>query len=143
MVKGAPEVLLSRCSYIIELDGSESELTLEKRSLILNKFTEWSMRGIRVLVLCRMILPSNYSILNGDEFSSWFKFSCTNQLTFVSLLGFVDPPKSDVRECIRGIRNLGVRVVMATGDFSLTAKSIAKAVKIYYYITLNINFKKF
>lgn len=74
------------------------------------------------------------------RFSSWFKSAACSDMCFVGLVGFVDPPKQDILEAIREIRSLGVRVVMATGDYSLTASSIAKQVK---YLKIELKNAKF
>lgn len=97
----------------------------EKRAVIEKKLFDWSSLGRRVVVMCKLNLPlDNLPFYNN--FEKWFK-SC-HSLCFVGMIAFLDPPKMDIHESIIGIRKLGIRVIMATGDYSITAGSIAKEV---------------
>ncbi|MCX7989201.1 MAG: cation-transporting P-type ATPase [Aquificaceae bacterium] len=53
------------------------------------------------------------------------------RIQIVGLVGFLDPPKEGVREAVEAARGAGIRVMMITGDNLLTAKAVAKRVKIY------------
>lgn len=130
MATGAPEILLKKCSILVESDGTESELSKDKLVIIERKLNEWSSLGRRVIVLCKMYLTLD-DLLVIDNFNAWFK-NCT-KLSYVGLVGFLDPPKLNIHESIVGIRNLGTRVIMATGDYSITAASIAKEVEYFIY----------
>lgn len=108
----------------------ESELGQDKLVTIERKINEWSSLSRRVVVICKIFLSLDQLPLSSD-FSKWFK-SC-NRLSYVGAVGFRDPPKINVYASIAGIRKLGIRVIMATGDYSITAASIAKEV-IYLFI---------
>lgn len=147
--------MLKKSSRILEADGSESEMTDNKLKMIRDKLLNWSFRGLiylffiffyiisifslvffqlgrRVVALCRLTLNLDALPFEKGQFASWFRNDC-NYLCFVGLVGFVDPPKQDISNTIQDIRKLGIRIVMATGDYSVTAGSIAKQVKTNYY----------
>lgn len=53
-----------------------------------------------------------------------------NNMTFVGLIGMIDPPRPGVKEAINTCRKAGIKTVMITGDHIATAKSIAKELNI-------------
>lgn len=127
MAKGAPEVLLNKCSHLLKLEsGDEIPLDTTSRAKIQSKLDEWSMKSRRVIILCQMRLPHD-DLPFSNGFSTWFKQTC-NQLCFLGMLGCVDPPRPNLSQCIWSLRQYGARVVMATGDYSTTAVTIAKEV---------------
>jgi sodium/potassium-transporting ATPase subunit alpha len=125
-VIGASDILLKRCSRFIEPNGTETEFNNEKRQLVEKKIDEWSFLGLRLVLLCKMYIQLDELSQNKD-ISTWFK-TCFN-LSYVGSIAFRDPPKMKVYDSIVAIRKLGLRVIMATGDYSITAASIAKEVK--------------
>lgn len=73
-------------------------------------------QGLRVLAL-------GIGDHESDVIEEW-------EIEIVGLVGFLDPPKENVKEAIRVAEKAGIRVVMITGDNALTAKAIAKEVGI-------------
>jgi len=106
-MKGAPEAILERCSHRA-VDGMDRPLDEEERSLILADNDGLAARGLRVIALA-----------SGTGRSD-------GQLTFLGLVGIVDPPAEGVRETIGMLREAGIRTVVITGDQRATAEAIAR-----------------
>lgn len=109
IVKGAPEIVVSRCTL------AEKDKVLE----LCNTLAEKSYR-----VLCIALKPLDEVPANPDP------EIIENNLTFVGLLGLNDPPQSDTVEAVNTCNIAGIRTVMITGDNILTAKAIARRIGI-------------
>jgi Ca2+-transporting ATPase len=122
-VKGAPELLLERSLKIIDHDGVRdiSKDDIEKN---LETMRNMAADALRVLAMSYKELPDNYDISNlvVDEVEA--------DLTFVGLIGMIDPPREEVPEAIRLAQQAGIRSVMVTGDHKITAVAIAKEIGI-------------
>ncbi|KAG2186399.1 hypothetical protein INT43_002837, partial [Umbelopsis isabellina] len=126
-VKGAPDVLLPRCSYYMTKDGQEKSLTEEAKIAINKSQEQLSSQGQRVLALCSRTfsLPSKSLTLEGEKIAESAE-AANCDLTIVGLVGIVDPPRKEIPSVVATLRKAGCRVVMVTGDFSITAAAIAK-----------------
>ena len=113
--KGAPDVVLELCSRI-DVGGEVSPLTDEARSMIIETNRQFASQALRVLAFAYKPLVSGKDVDESDE----------NDLVFVGLQGMIDPPRDEVRGAIDKCRNAGIRSVMITGDYSLTAQAIAR-----------------
>ncbi|EIW79754.1 calcium ATPase transmembrane domain M-containing protein [Coniophora puteana RWD-64-598 SS2] len=129
LVKGGPDVLFGACSRVMLADGSETPLDARARQELTTLQSEWSSEGQRVLALCRRSLDGLKPGLNANEMEE-LMYAELQELTLIGLVGIRDPPRSDVPAAIEVIRRAGVRVFMVTGDFKLTAVSIARQVGI-------------
>jgi Ca2+-transporting ATPase len=112
-LKGAPEVVLERCDSILE-DGEAVSLTDERRTEILDANREFAGGALRVLGFARRVGVDPDA---PDE-------ELETGLTFVGLLGLMDPPRPEVADAVADCRRAGIRTVMATGDNVETAKAI-------------------
>ncbi len=116
-MKGAPEVVLDRCTHVLE-EGERRSLTEEKKESILSKNTEFARDALRVLALAyRMDSP-----LSSQE------DDVEKEMTFLGLTGIMDPPRKEVPEAIRKCKEAGIRVMMVTGDNEETALAIAERI---------------
>ncbi|WP_291684594.1 cation-transporting P-type ATPase [Bradyrhizobium sp.] len=113
-VKGAPEAVLAHATRIA---GKEREVPLDDRAR-----NEWLARvaalgtnGLRVLAFAKR----TQSRSDDPAFEA---------LTFLGLVGLEDPPRVDVPDAIAACHTAGIRVIMITGDHSVTARSIARLV---------------
>ncbi len=109
IIKGAPEIVIPKCSL------AEKDKLLE----FCNGLAEKSYRVICIALKPLDEIPSSP---DPDEIE--------NNLTFVGLLGLNDPPQSDTVEAVNTSKIAGIRTIMITGDNILTAKSIAHRIGI-------------
>jgi len=113
-VKGASEVILSRSSYI----QNNGEVTpFDSKERWTEMIDDLAASGLRTLAfaskMCRE-RPGEAEMLT--------------ELTFLGVIGFMDPAREDIRPVIDVYRKAGIRVVMVTGDHPLTALRISREV---------------
>jgi len=113
-VKGALESVLHHCDKVLE-KGDPVPLT--NKDEWSNAASDMAAEGLRTLAFAYGESPTEFS-----------KDQMVNGLTFLGLVGFIDPPRLDVKDAIRTCKDAGIRVVMVTGDHPETARSIAQAV---------------
>jgi Ca2+-transporting ATPase len=119
--KGAPDVLLTRCSA--ELVGEEPRpLTEQRRAEILRANEALAGDALRSLGVAGRWLPQG-SVPSGREGSLEHVES---ELVFVALIGMIDPPRPEAREAVARARGAGIRPLMITGDHPRTASVIAQ-----------------
>ena len=117
-VKGATELVLERCSAVM-VNGKSVKLTDEKRKEILQANERMAHKALRVLGVAYRNLPdSKVDELSEDEIEA--------TLTFVGLIGMIDPPRAEVKDAVRKCDEAGIKTVMITGDHKLTAEAVAK-----------------
>ncbi|CAG8725477.1 6392_t:CDS:2, partial [Acaulospora colombiana] len=126
--KGAPEILLEKCTSYLHPDGTERQLDPESRNLVSAMQNSWSSKGRRVLLLTKRIIPSQVFPGNAssDIEMNDLALSFNKNLCIIGLVGIVDPPRAEIPEVVRRCRRAGVRIFMVTGDFTLTAEAIAR-----------------
>ncbi len=113
-LKGAPEVVLHKCdSYL--LDGEPQEMSDGIRQHFFDDFQRLAKRGQRVLALAYRTLDKQ--TLDGE-----------NGFSLVGLIGMQDPPRPEVPNALRCCRRAGIKVIMITGDYAITAETIARQV---------------
>ncbi len=120
-VKGAPEVVLERCSHILGNDGM-GELGEKGRAEILKVNEEMAQGALRVLGFAYRDCPD--------------AVECTEErlehdLVFLGLAGMMDPPREEAIDAIKVCKQVGIKPIMITGDHRLTAVAIAKEMGIY------------
>ncbi|MBU6391238.1 MAG: HAD-IC family P-type ATPase [Planctomycetes bacterium] len=119
-VKGAPVEILNLCTNIF-VNGKEEPLTDSVREIIMSENDSMAKEGLRVLGIAYRPL----------DFSEGFTTENTEKdLIFLGLVGMMDPPRPEVPEAIKLCHRAGIRVVMITGDYGLTALSIAKKIRL-------------
>jgi P-type Ca2+ transporter type 2C len=118
-VKGAPREVLQLCTHIL-IHDTVQPLTDEIRGEILAANDDYAHNALRVLALARRILPLRQG--------SYTVESIEHDLTFLGLMAMMDPPRPEVEAAIRSFREAGIRIVMITGDYGLTAESLARRI---------------
>ena len=128
MIKGAPDILLPRCTKYVGEEGEVHVLDDGVRSSIEAIKDSWSSQGKRVILLARRPLSADIvqSAPNDNTFESEALKHASGGLTLVSLVGIVDPPRDEVPSVIQTLCRAGIRTMMVTGDFKLTAQAIAR-----------------
>jgi P-type Ca2+ transporter type 2C len=118
-VKGAPKEVLQLCTHIF-LEGQVVPLDNNIRSRIMAANDDYARGALRVLALAQRQLPPRKGIYSVE--------SVETNLTFLGLAGMMDPPRPEVAEAMASFRKAGIRVAMITGDYGLTAESIARRI---------------
>ncbi|WP_151734765.1 calcium-translocating P-type ATPase, SERCA-type [Paenibacillus tengchongensis] len=114
--KGAPDVLLNNCSYML-WEGGVVPCTPTLRQRVLEANEGMASGALRVLGMAYRELRSGETAASEKEAES--------QLIFVGLAGMIDPPRREVRDAISVTRRAGIKTVMITGDHGTTAEAIA------------------
>jgi Ca2+-transporting ATPase len=119
-IKGAPEVLLKLCQSVLIANG---ETVAIQPTVILQQNEIMAGTGLRVLGVALTTLKLGEIGLSLDE-NDMFQY--IQNLTFVALVGLMDPPRPEVQEAIGLCQKAGIAVKMITGDQPITAAAIAQ-----------------
>ncbi|KAJ4990386.1 h k atpase alpha [Stagonosporopsis vannaccii] len=122
MIKGAPDILLGRCDTLFNDKGEAVPLTPAQLSRIERIKDDWSRQGKRVILLAQKPTVAPFSANHEKE----VLVSARQGLTFVGMVGIVDPPRDEIPDVVRILRGASIRIFMVTGDFKLTAQAIAE-----------------
>lgn len=122
-VKGAPKEIMDFSTNII-LGKKISFLTDEKRAEITAQIDHFAQEGLRVLAFAYRECTS------GEGFASATAPDVEKDLIFIGVTAMYDPPRPEVKNAVAICKKAGIRVVMITGDYQLTAVSIARQVGI-------------
>ena len=115
--KGASSEILSRCTKFYEGDEL-APLTEELRHIIEREVDGFAREGYRVLALATRNVK-DYA--EGKD-----ALPLETDLTFLGLAALADPPRPKVEEAVQTARHAGIRIIMLTGDYELTAEAIAR-----------------
>ena len=116
-VKGAPERILDKCTYILE-NNKVKPLTYQKKKQVSSFIEAMSSRALR----CIAAAYKEDSIVKSDKVE--------NDLIFIGVAGSIDPPREEARDAVLKCKIAGIKPVMITGDHKNTALAIAKALSI-------------
>ncbi|MGE5553365.1 MAG: cation-translocating P-type ATPase [Betaproteobacteria bacterium] len=122
-VKGAPKEVLSLCSRV-RLKGQDGLLDVATRDRIMSVNDAYSRAGLRVLAIAMRSIPEALVEAPVEEIES--------ELTFLGLMAMMDPPRPEVKQAVDLCHRAGIRIVMITGDYGLTAASIARRIGIIH-----------
>ncbi|MBE9559730.1 MAG: HAD-IC family P-type ATPase, partial [Proteobacteria bacterium] len=117
-LKGAPESVLEMCAYQRDRDG---EQPLDK-AYWLTRLEEMAGSGQRVLAIAVKSVANDQKELNFTDVK--------DGLIMLGLLGIIDPPRSEAIEAVQTCDKAGIRVKMITGDHGITARAIARQIKL-------------
>lgn len=118
-VKGAPDVLLNYSSRVIDKTGAAVDISTQYDEL-LNHNRRLASDGLRVLAAAQR----DFDIESWQELSDEDPMSLVNDLTFLALVGIIDPPRPEARDAIATAHAAGISVKMITGDHAVTAAAI-------------------
>lgn len=113
-VKGAESIILSKCTKIFR-DGKVHLLTPADKKEIQKLNDDYSKEALRVI---------------AAAYKPMDKKAIDSELIFLGLFGIIDPPREDVAETIRIAKDSGIKIIMATGDYGLTAAAVGKRIKL-------------
>jgi len=118
VVKGAPDVVLARCSRAL-WHGAEAPID-QARDELLSANDELSRQGLRVLAFAvRAVDDATMAQAAGTP------MGLVDQLVFVALVGIIDPLRAEARDAVQHALRAGIDVRMITGDHTVTARAIA------------------
>jgi len=115
-LKGAPEVVLDMCDKVL-IDGKTLELTPTRRGHVIDNYRQLASRGERGLAFASR--HTDGAAIPEDGY------------TFIGLVGMIDPPRPEVPHALNQCRSAGIRVIMLTGDYGLTAETIARQIGMF------------
>ncbi|NLX48263.1 MAG: HAD-IC family P-type ATPase [Euryarchaeota archaeon] len=119
-VKGAPETILGMCGSVQE-SGKVRSMTEEDRRMVMDRSGSMAEDALRVLgVASRTIEEGELASVKRSMMESGEK------LTFLGLIGMIDPPRPEVKAAVNLCHQAGIKVVMCTGDHKKTAEAIAR-----------------
>jgi magnesium-transporting ATPase (P-type) len=111
VIKGAPEVVLARCT-------TQAGGGLLQADEVLDEVERMAERGLRVLAIARRRPPVPLAGLQEEDVADGFEL--------LGLQGMIDPPRPEAMEAVRVCHNAGIRVKMITGDHRITAQAIGR-----------------
>jgi Ca2+-transporting ATPase len=124
LVKGAPEVILARCTHLTDPDGSVREMTTGDRAKVQADLSSAAGDAMRTLAFAHRTLPTDFP--RDPEQITDRRAECEEGLVFDGFVAIRDPIRPDVPEAIARCRSAGIEVKMITGDNADTARAIAR-----------------
>ncbi len=122
LVKGAPEVVLARCTHIADGDRTR-EISDSDRARMLEANAMMANEALRVIGCAERTFEHRESVAESQD-------EIERKLVFVGLCGLQDPPRAEALEAVRKCKHAGIRTVMITGDHPDTARAIARELEI-------------
>jgi Ca2+-transporting ATPase len=119
-VKGAPDVVLDLCSHSQTIEDDTVPLSDDFRQRILTANEAMAQDALRVLAVAYRLEEDLPGGDRADEIES--------NLTFIGLIGMIDPPRPEVAAAIKTARRAGIRTVMITGDYPDTARAVGEQI---------------
>jgi potassium/sodium efflux P-type ATPase len=126
-VKGAPKEVMTLSNFFLA-DGEAKAMTEDMRARIMEANDRYARNGLRVLAVAYRLLRREDQL--PAAMSSYTSELIEQDLVFVGLVVMADPPRPEVAAAVEECRRAGIRIVMITGDYGLTAESIAKRIGI-------------
>ncbi|RJR50134.1 MAG: cation-translocating P-type ATPase [Desulfobacteraceae bacterium] len=116
-VKGAPDIVLNLCEGIMK-DGKVVPVSEEERNGVLKANQDLAKQALRVLGIAYRPMDAVPETCDSDNVEQ--------KLTFVGLLGMIDPPRPEVKAAVKLAQGAGLKSVMVTGDYKDTAEAVAR-----------------
>lgn len=129
LVKGAPESVLERCTSVL-LPSGVQPLSEQLRSQLAAAQLEYGKKGLRTLALAYVDQnDSDVSHYRTESSADYVRFE--REMTFVGLVGMLDPPRPEVAAAIAKCRSAGIRTIVITGDNKNTAETICREIGVF------------
>uniref|UniRef100_L2G3N4 Calcium-transporting ATPase n=1 Tax=Colletotrichum fructicola (strain Nara gc5) TaxID=1213859 RepID=L2G3N4_COLFN len=131
LVKGAPESIIERCTHaLVGANGKRQPLDRKLSDLISKEVVDYGNRGLRVIALASVDNVGNNPLLKSAKSTAQYA-QLEQNLTFLGLVGMLDPPRPEVAASIRQCKAAGIRVIVITGDNRNTAESICRQIGVF------------
>merc|ERR1711899_714478 len=129
-VKGAPEGVLDRCTFV-RIGTEKVPMTPEMKETIMSTAIAYgtgrdTLRCLALATADTPMSPKDMDLENSTKFVNY-----ETNLTFCGVVGMLDPPRMEVKPSIALCREAGIRVIMITGDNKNTAEAICKRIGIF------------
>ena len=125
--KGAPKEVLELCKNML-MQGKETEISQAQRKTIMEANDRYARNGLRVLAVAYRVIDANSDL--PKALNAYTPETVERDMVFVGLVVMADPPRPEVAAAVEKCRRASIRIVMITGDYGLTAESIAKRIGI-------------
>ncbi|MGL5979120.1 MAG: cation-translocating P-type ATPase [Erysipelotrichaceae bacterium] len=126
-VKGAPKETIDLCSQM-QIDGKIQPLDAATRNSLMEINDTYARNGLRVLAVAMRNLSNNATL--PTALSAYTPETIEHDMIFLGLVVMSDPPRPEVSDAVAQCHRAGIRVIMITGDYGLTAESIARRIGI-------------
>lgn len=113
--KGASEIVLDKCTTILNTDGEVVPLEENLKDKLKSKIDEFADQALRTLCLA-------YKDFDFDEQEEWDKQAPEEKMTCIAIMGIADPLRKEVPDAVASCRKAGIFVRMVTGDSILLLK---------------------
>ena len=120
-VKGAPKKIIGLCNEI-SIDGSPLPFREEEKQKVIEKHDALAASGLRILAMAYRDLPKDFKDFSPE--------TVEKNMVFLGMMAMQDPPRPEVYPAVRKCHHAGIKIIMITGDYGLTAKSIADEIGI-------------
>ncbi|KZV69679.1 Ca-transporting ATPase [Peniophora sp. CONT] len=129
-VKGAPESVLERCTNVLVPGGAHVPMTPALKQSLLQQTVAYGSDGLRNLALAFVdVADIDASHYKSGSSADYARFE--QNLTFVSIVGMLDPPRPEARGAVAKCKAAGIRVICITGDNKGTAETICRRIGIF------------
>ena len=131
LAKGAPESIVERCSHILlGSDGKRAPMSKQHLAMVNEEIYEYSSKGLRVIALASVEDITGHPLLKSAKTTKEYA-QLEQRMTFIGLVGMLDPPRPEVATAIRKCKDAGIRVMVITGDSQLTAETICRQIGVF------------
>lgn len=120
-IKGAPKKIISLSTHISE-NGKIRPFLDEEKEKIVKKHDELASQGLRILAMAYRDLP--------NDFTDYKPETVEKDMIFLGMIAMQDPPRPEVHDAVEQCHRAGIRIIMITGDYGLTARAIAEEIGI-------------
>ncbi len=128
-IKGAPKEVLDLCSYYLS-NGEAVMMDGEIRKKIMGANDDYARKGLRVLAVAMRRLTTDMGL--PERLSDYTPELIENDMIFLGLTVMADPPRVEVAAAVEKCHQAGIKIIMITGDYGLTAESIARRIGIIH-----------
>ena len=119
-IKGAPDILIGRCTKYITMEVDAKVLDNAARAKIEEIKNTWSSQGRRVILLARKTVCKEQirAMPTSSQFEDEVLHHAREGLTLVGIVGIVDPPRNEIPSVVKILRGAGIRIFMVRSELN-------------------------
>ena len=125
-IKGAPREVLELCAHV-RVNGKDQPMDPETARKVMEANDQYASKGLRVLAVAERKLEREKISVSLTGYTPEL---IESEMTFLGLIAMADPPRPEVADAVKRCHRAGIRIIMITGDYGLTAESIARRIGI-------------